>query len=221
MTFFTNIAPPSLVAGIADRNPILAKGVSALLAESGLVEGRVLSVNEGTPGTAPDLATCDVVIFDPSQTGEDLAAFVERVRRARQDAAFVLYSSGFSQSDIQSAISLGRICCVCKSDEPEQLVLATLSASRGATYFSLSVADTLDHHKAVPEPAYPDLDDRLSPRESAVLLAFARGRGLKQISQELGLSERTINTYKSRAAAKLGLGNRSEIVQYALAHGLI
>ncbi|MFD0978437.1 helix-turn-helix transcriptional regulator [Tropicimonas aquimaris] len=221
MSFFTNITPQSLVAGIAESNPILARGVSAILADSGVVEGRVLPVSGDSRACAPELATCDVVIFDPSQTGDDLTAYVAHVRSARKDAAFVLYSDAFSHRDIQSAIALGRICCVCKSDEPEQLVLATLSASRGATYFSLSVADALDQPAARPEQDYPMLDDRLSPRESAVLLAFARGRGLKQISDELGLSERTINTYKSRAARKLGLSNRSEIVQYALANGLI
>ena len=193
-----------------------------LLAESGMIEGRVLQLRNGQPDNERESSPCNVVIFDPCQIEEDIADFVSRIRRIRDDTTFVVYSSHFSGEELEAALCIERFCCVSKSDDPEHLVLATLSAHRGAIYFSHSVTAAWGGSKSPAAARTASIgDDRLSPRENAVLLAFARGMGLKQISQQMGLSERTVNTYKSRAARKLNLASRSEIVQYALANRLI
>ncbi|TNC50870.1 response regulator transcription factor [Rubellimicrobium rubrum] len=44
----------------------------------------------------------------------------------------------------------------------------------------------------------------------------ARGFSNKEIAGKLGLSPKTIETYRSRAAGKLGLRRKTDIVQYAL-----
>ncbi|SNT32499.1 helix-turn-helix transcriptional regulator [Tropicimonas sediminicola] len=223
MVNITTCAKPStIVAGIAEQNPVLAKGVLVLLAESGMIQGRVVELKDGQPASDRDVAPCNVVIFDPCQIDEDVGAFMARVRKLRKDAAFVAYSTQTSRDQFLAPDSADNLCHVSKSDEPENLVLATLSAHRGAMYFSRSVSsgEGLAPDVLVSR-IVPRSDDRLSPRENAVLLSFARGKALKQISEDLGLSERTVITYKSRAAKKLNLSSRSDIVQYALANRLI
>ncbi|WP_068115986.1 helix-turn-helix transcriptional regulator [Tropicimonas marinistellae] len=223
MVYFSTLAKPStIVAGIAEENPVLAKGVSVLLAESGMIQGRVIPMKDGQPASDRDVAPCNVVIFDPCQIDENIGAFVARVRSLRKDAAFVAYSSDAAGGHFEPPGDGSPFCHVSKSDDPEHLLLATLSAHRGAIYVSRAVssADGLPADVLASRVA-SRVGDKLSPRENAVLCAFARGKGLKQISEDLGLSERTINTYKSRAARKLNLSNRSEIVQYALTNRLI
>ena len=61
----------------------------------------------------------------------------------------------------------------------------------------------------------------LSNRELQVLRLIAVGRSLKEIADELCLSERTIATYRARLGTKLGLSSNVEIARYAMQHKLV
>jgi DNA-binding NarL/FixJ family response regulator len=54
-----------------------------------------------------------------------------------------------------------------------------------------------------------------------VLRFVALGRSLKEVADELCLSERTIATYRARLAKKLGLSSNVEIARYAMQHKLV
>jgi signal transduction histidine kinase/DNA-binding NarL/FixJ family response regulator len=59
----------------------------------------------------------------------------------------------------------------------------------------------------------------LSSREKQVLVRIAEGFSNKEIAGELGVSIKTIETYKARFSNKLGLDSRVAIVRYAVARG--
>ena len=61
----------------------------------------------------------------------------------------------------------------------------------------------------------------LSNRERQILSALAEGATIDRIADGLGISERSIREYLSRARAKLGVGTRTEAVARALMLGLI
>ena len=69
------------------------------------------------------------------------------------------------------------------------------------------------------KPASADLP--LSEREIEVLRHVARGYTCREIGQMLFLSVRTVETYRMRIMHKLGVKNRSELVEYAMKQGLI
>jgi two-component system invasion response regulator UvrY len=49
----------------------------------------------------------------------------------------------------------------------------------------------------------------------------ASGRTIKEISADMALSEKTVNTYRARLAKKLGLNSNVELTRYALKHRLV
>jgi len=59
----------------------------------------------------------------------------------------------------------------------------------------------------------------LSEREKEVLVRLAWGLSNKEVADELGVSVKTIETYKVRIGEKLGLRSRTQVVQYALRQG--
>ena len=61
----------------------------------------------------------------------------------------------------------------------------------------------------------------LSERELEVLRHVARGYTCREIGQLLFLSVRTVETYRMRLMHKLGVKNRSELVEYAMKQGLL
>ena len=61
----------------------------------------------------------------------------------------------------------------------------------------------------------------LSQREREVLELVAQGYTNQQIADRLGLSVKTVETYRSRLVEKLGLRSRADLVRYALDSGLL
>jgi DNA-binding NarL/FixJ family response regulator len=59
----------------------------------------------------------------------------------------------------------------------------------------------------------------LSPREQEVLRLYARGFSLREIGEQLGLSVKTIDTYKTRLMDKLGFSKKNELIAYAVKLG--
>jgi len=61
--------------------------------------------------------------------------------------------------------------------------------------------------------------DQLSEREAEVLRLTAWGFGNKEIAAQLGISVKTVETYRARLSEKLQLTSRTEIVRYAIRQG--
>lgn len=59
----------------------------------------------------------------------------------------------------------------------------------------------------------------LSEREVEVVRLNAQGFTSKEMSEKLGISPRTLETYKARAMAKLSLTSRADLIRYALRAG--
>jgi len=80
----------------------------------------------------------------------------------------------------------------------------------------------LSHHleKPITEPGTPIYED-LSSREQEVLRLIAQGQTNKDIAENLALSIRTVERYRSSIMKKLGLQNRTELVVYAVTHGFL
>ena len=69
-----------------------------------------------------------------------------------------------------------------------------------------------------PPPGPPD---GLSDREVEVLKMIALGHTNAEIAEQLYLSVRTVETHRAHIQQKLQLASRSELVRYALDHGLV
>jgi DNA-binding CsgD family transcriptional regulator len=63
--------------------------------------------------------------------------------------------------------------------------------------------------------------DVLSDRELEVLSLLAQGKSNKEVASALTISEKTVETYRSRIKLKLGLNSLVELVHYAIRHGVV
>lgn len=63
--------------------------------------------------------------------------------------------------------------------------------------------------------------ESLSPRESEIMLALAAGHSPKAIATDLGLSIKTVSTYKKRLFDKMGFKNDAELIGYTLRNNLL
>jgi PAS domain S-box-containing protein len=107
----------------------------------------------------------------------------------------------------------------CRKDGAvSEVVVSYLSLPFFGQPARLIVAESLAARRAAGEPAGVG---RLSPREREVLGLVARGHTSHAIGEQLGLSPKSVDTYRARFMMKLGLKRRADIVDYAVAHGLL
>lgn len=74
-------------------------------------------------------------------------------------------------------------------------------------------------HTALPTASLPH--ELLSPREREILIVIASGHSLKAIATDLGLSIKTVSTYKKRLCDKMGFKNDVELISYTLKNNLL
>jgi two-component system response regulator NreC len=104
---------------------------------------------------------------------------------------------------------------VLKEAADDELIEAVRRAAAGDTYLNPRLGARV---AAAPPPGPPG---GLSEREVEVLRMIALGHTNAEIAKQLYLSVRTVETHRAHIQQKLNLGSRSELVHYALEHGLM
>ncbi|MFZ3183893.1 MAG: response regulator transcription factor [Pseudomonas sp.] len=107
---------------------------------------------------------------------------------------------------------------VCKDGDMTELLTAVQVVLAGYTLFPVTDSSSVDvSTRLVLEE---DILKSLSARELTVLRYLARGYRIKDIAQEMLLSEKTASTYKARLVVKLQVSNQVELVELAKRNGL-
>jgi two-component system invasion response regulator UvrY len=65
-----------------------------------------------------------------------------------------------------------------------------------------------------------NLHEKLSHRESQVMSLMGAGKSPSAIAAELGLSIKTVSTYRARILEKMGMKSTVEVVRYVVVHRL-
>lgn len=105
-----------------------------------------------------------------------------------------------------------------KGSPAGEVVTAIRQVYKGERYLSSVVAQQLALKR------FDDRDspfDQLSERELQVLLMITQGQKVQVIAEKLHLSPKTVNTYRYRIFAKLGIKSDVELTHMALRHGII
>jgi DNA-binding NarL/FixJ family response regulator len=104
---------------------------------------------------------------------------------------------------------------VTKGADPCELARAVRTALAGGRYVPPELEE------AARLVADPPRHEALSDREYQVLRMIGAGRTVSEISAELGLSVKTISTYRARILEKLQLRTSAELIHYAVVNGLV
>jgi DNA-binding NarL/FixJ family response regulator len=202
---------------IADDHGLVRAGIRRVFALDNTLEvvgeaGSAADVLDLLAKSDVDLALLDLAM--PGCTGIDLVA---RVATARPAIAVLVITMSADKHLALSALAAGARGFISKGCGAQQLLNAVHQVLQGHVY----VDPLLE--KAAPAPVRATASQavsRLSARERQVLAALATGKPLVDIGAELRLASSTVSTYKIRLMEKLGQATLSDLVRYAVRHGL-
>jgi two-component system, NarL family, response regulator NreC len=208
---------------LVDDHAVVRSGLRMLLEN----EPDLAIVGEaGTAQAAVDLAgqvQPDVILMDiglPDATG------IEATRRIKQNQpqiAVVALTIHEDEEYFFKMLQAGATGYVPKRAAPEELLSAVRSAAAGEVYLYPSLARLLVHEYINYRRAgsADNVVNALSERESEVLAYVAEGVSNRDIAEALGISPKTVARHRENIMRELGLHSRSELVKYAIRHGII
>lgn len=206
---------------IVDDHAILRAGVREMLADEDdlQVVGEAGSAEEALQFISDGANKVDVVVLDitlPGQSGIDL---LKHLRRDRPELAILVLSMHPERSFAVRLMRAGANGYVPKMIVPEELVKAVRAVGSGRRYITPIVAELLASDCAADEEG--PLHNRLSERELQVFTRIARGISPAVMANELGLSVKTVSTYRARILEKMAMRSNAEIAAYAVRNQLV
>ncbi|HKK52298.1 MAG TPA: response regulator transcription factor, partial [Myxococcota bacterium] len=146
---------------------------------------------------------------------------LERLRSEHPGTRVILLSVHGDAPFVQSALALGADGYVLKNGRAAEIVMAIQAVEKGGSYFSPAVAREIVEQLRTPRPEPEDPFSLLTLREREVLLLIADGLSAKEVAVELSIGIKTVEAHRTSLMRKLGVRKATELVRYALRHGLI
>ncbi|MFT3805128.1 MAG: response regulator transcription factor [Burkholderiaceae bacterium] len=205
--------------GIVDDHAIVRRGLRQFLAEHIDLSVTGEAANGAEALQMIGRGDLDVLVMDlamPGQSGVDALAAI----RARAPDLPVLILSSFPEQHFATTLlRQGASGYLNKECEPDELVKAIRTVSRGRRYITATVAELLAESLGGNGDRAPH--ELLSEREFQVFLRLAQGETVGHMAQALSLSVKTVSTYRTRILEKMHLSSNSDLTYYALKQGLI
>ena len=179
----------------------------------------------GEAGTAAELIRVlpqhrpDVLILDIKLPDIDGPALIKQVKTASPATRVVILTMYNHPRYALQALQNGADGFVLKGSPFADLLQAVRTVRRGKTYICPEIAPELIGQFKKPQKSGPL--DSLSSREFEVLTFLGSGMPIKQAAARLGISEKTVGTYRSRLMTKLQLSSNADLIRLALESGLI
>ena len=221
---------------LVDDEPGLREAVQAYLEDSNFSVDTASNAKQGweiLQQSLPDLVITDVMM--PEVDGYQFLQQMREDPRFKALPVVFLTAKGMKSDRIQGSQS-GCDAYLSKPFDPEELVVivknllarqAALRNSSGdgnpdiATLAGqIARIENMLKGKSGIHQTPPPIKIDLTPREQSVLDLVAKGLMNKEIARDLETSVRNVEKYVSRLFTKTGTNSRTELVRYALEHGL-
>ena len=161
----------------------------------------------------------DVVVMDFAMPKLDGAQATERLKETCPDARVLALTVHEDEEHLQKLLSAGVSGYVIKRAAAAELIRAIRVVAAGGTYLDPRIAKRVTRGFTQKQAARPPRSEQLTERETEVLKLLAWGFTNREVADRLNVSEKTVETHRARAMAKLGISSRAEIVRFAAGQG--
>jgi len=204
---------------IADDHPIIREGLKQILKISPdiVIKGEASNGDEVLKLLRNN--KYDLILLDLSLPKKNGIEVLKEIRKKLPKLPILILSIHSDEHFIIEALRSGASGYITKDSIPEELILAIKNVYNGQTYINQKVAEKLINKIKFNKGQLPH--NILSPREYQVMIKIGQGKSLKEISEELSLSVKTISTYRTRILEKMDLKTNAQIIKYVIENNLL
>lgn len=201
---------------IADDHAIVRKGLIQMVRSLSQVD----TIDEAEDGIQVlekfNVNHYDLIILDlsmPNKNGLDTLKEIISIKPKTRVLILSVYAE--EQYAIRSFNS-GASGYITKNTAPTELLNAVEQVLNGKKYISPALAERLLNLKNIEKP----LHENLSDREFQIMIMSAEGYSIAKIAEELGISVKTVSTYRKRILEKMNFENFIQVMHYTIEHRL-
>lgn len=161
----------------------------------------------------------DVIIMDVSLPQLGGGEATKQILEHNPQQRVLVLSAHEEVAFARLLLSAGALGYALKRSACEELVRAVRVVAAGNTYIDPALTELLLPRSSRRQAGNGVYGVSLSDREVEVIRLIARGHTSKEMAETLGISPRTLETYKARAMSKLNLRTRADLIRYASRSG--
>jgi len=161
----------------------------------------------------------DVVLMDVNMPGIGGLEATKKILRFAPDVKIIVLTVHSEDPFPSKVMQIGASGYLTKGAGPDEMINAIRAVHSGQRYITPEIAQqmALSQFKSADENPF----NSLSERELQIMLMVTRGERVPNISTQLSLSTKTINSYRYRMFEKLNVGNDVELTHLAIRHGML
>jgi two-component system invasion response regulator UvrY len=204
---------------IADDHGIVRTGLRNVLDD---ISGMQVVAEACTGEEAIELARRvkpDIVLMDISMPGISGLGATRRITTSFPAIRVIALTVHEEMPFPTTLLEAGASGYITKGSDVMEIINAIHSVHRGQQYLTRDVAETVAFTSIKNRRRTPL--ERLSDRETEVMMMIIQGIRNKDIAERLCLSPKTTSTLRYRLCEKLGVYNDVELTRYAIRHGII
>ena len=207
-----------IIVLVADDHAVVRDGLVAILESSPDITAVGTAAN-GRQAIGRVLALSpQVAILDVSMPELDGITVTRQILAARPDTAVVILSMHSSAQHVMQALEAGARSYLLKENAGREIAETVRVVHLGRRHLSRRIAEIVAESISNRRGASPV--DTLSHRERQILKLVCDGRSSAEIGRTLGLSPKTVDTYRSRLMQKLQVADLAGLIKFAILHGL-
>ena len=220
------VANDSIRVMLVDDHAILRDGIRALLHSAPDIQVVGEAPNGKEAVAVAQRCAPDVVLMDLDMPNGDGASATIELGRLDPAPRVLVLSMHKEEDRLVPLLKAGARGFLSKDCAETDLIEAIRAVASGEFYVRPMVARILAAN-AMPHTQQSSVDEArqklatLSARERSVLRRVAEGYSGVEIARMLDITPKTVDTYKTRIAQKLGFSHRTDYVRFALRLGLI
>lgn len=209
---------------LAEDHTIVRKGLRSLLDSE--KETQVVGEAENGKEALNKVAKLkpDVVLLDIAMPILNGLEATRQIKKDFPDIKVLILSVHADEEYIFQTLKAGASGYLLKNAAPNDLVSAIQAVYRDESFLSPSISKKVvkEYIRQAHEVTGEELPyEKLTDREREVLQLLAEGRSVRQISELLFISIKTVQTHRAHLMEKLNLTSDAELIQYAIRKGLI
>lgn len=206
---------------IADDHPLFRKGLEDIIKTTEYSSATVHPASNGKDAVKMCTShTIDLVFLDvnmPEMNGYDAA---EAILDARPTIPIIVLTQFDEIPLILNMFKTGAKGFLTKNIEGDEIATAMNTVLKGDYYYHSKFDDTIHSwlmsglRKQVPSIKFTE-------REMQLIMLMSKGKTTQEISEQLGLSFRSIETYRYQLIKKVDVANTAELITYVYKNSIL